>query len=82
MANKRLAKGLDGVSRPWMPRERYMLYSRGFRDGAGIKAMNAECSGLEDYDRGYADGCKARGAATTRFAKEIGYKPSILRAAQ
>lgn len=81
MSNKRLAKGIDGIERPWTPHERYMLYCRGFRDGAGIKAMSDECKGLDDYDRGYADGCKARSGAAARFAKKIGYKPTVLRTA-
>lgn len=62
----------------WSRREQYMLYSRGFMDGAGCRAYRHE--GIEVYNRGYAEGQKARGEAVSAFCEEIGYKPTILRA--
>lgn len=77
----RLAKGRDGVERPWTVTECYQLYARGFRDGAGTRAMRSDHVGLSVYDRGYADGCAATRAACTAYAKEIGHSASILRVA-
>jgi hypothetical protein len=81
--NTRLARTKlpDGtiVEREWTPHERYMLYVRGFRDGAAVKAMAH--SGLGAYDRGYADGRDARASAADAYAKEVGYEPTILRLA-
>jgi hypothetical protein len=80
---KRLAQtelpGGKIVEREWTPHEQYQLYASGFRDGAGSRAMDKDREGLGAYDRGYADGKKARGAALKKYAKEIGYKPTILR---
>lgn len=73
----RKAKDIAGTEREWTPAEMYQLYFRGFRDGAGITAMRH--SGLPPYDRGYRDGKKARADACAVFAKEISYRPSILR---
>jgi len=77
---KRLAT-THGIKRPWTPHERYMLFARGFRDGAGTKAMRKDHEGLGAYDRGYAAGQAAAHAAVAAYAKEIGYEPTILRAA-
>lgn len=77
----RLAKGTDGVEREWMPRELYMLYAQGFRDGAGTKAMRATHTGIDAYARGYDEGRAAFSAATQNYADEIGYEPTVLRAA-
>lgn len=81
--NSRLAqtKNPDGTitERPWTPHERYMLYTRGFREGAGVKSMAKECEGLGAYERGYDDGQRARNQASDAYAKEIGYVPTILR---
>jgi hypothetical protein len=76
----RLAKGFDGKEREWSPSERYQLYARGFRDGAAVHAMKHP--GLGAYERGYAEGQQARRMATTSYAREIGYEPTILRAEQ
>lgn len=81
--NKRLAQtALPGgkiVEREWTPHERYMLYSRGFRDGAGGRPIDTEREGLGAYDRGYKDGHTARCKAMKDYAEEIGYEPTILR---
>ena len=81
--NKRLAqtKLPSGkvIEREWTPHERYMLFAKGFRDGAGVKAIDKEREGLGAYDRGYDEGIKARREAVGAYAKEIGYEPTILR---
>ena len=81
--NKRLAQTRmpDGtlVDRPWTVAERYMLYARGFRDGASTHAIKENLLGLGAYDRGYSDGKAATSSAVAAYAKEIGYVPSILR---
>jgi hypothetical protein len=78
--NERLAQGItDKVPREWLPPERARLYLRGFRDGASICAMREDHRGLVDYQRGYADGCKARQEHCAAFAAEVGYVPNILR---
>lgn len=68
------------VERDWTARERYMLYVRGFRDGASVRAMRFP--GLGAYDLGYADGRAARHAAVEAYAKQIGYEPTVLRSAE
>lgn len=73
----RLAKSFDGKEREWSPHEKYQLYARGFRDGAANHSMKHE--GLGSYDRGYADGIQARRMATSSYAREVGYEPTILR---
>jgi hypothetical protein len=76
----RLAQGLtDPEPREWRPQEKYMLYARGFRDGAGVRAMQHE--GHPSYDEGYAAGRKAANKAIDAYCKKIGYKPDILRLA-
>lgn len=65
----------------FVAREKYMLYVRGFRDGAGVHAMRANHGGLEAYERGYADGIRARQEHVHRFCEELGYEPEILRTA-
>ena len=81
--NKRLAqtKMPNGtvVDRPWTSGERYQLYRRGFRDGAGGRGVRHECEGLGAYDRGYAEGRATASAAISAYAQEIGYTPTILR---
>ena len=54
----RLAQGLtDPAPREWTPQhEKYMLYVRGFRDGAGTHAIRPDHEGHPSYDRGYQDG--------------------------
>lgn len=59
------------------PRERYMLYVRGFRDGAYTTAMRHQDE--PDYTEGYSDGITARHAALDEFCKRIGYVPTVLR---
>jgi hypothetical protein len=82
--NKRLAQtrlpGGKVIEREWTPHERYMLFAKGFRAGAGARAIDPACEGLGAYDRGYAEGLEARRKAVDAYAKEIGYVPSILRA--
>jgi hypothetical protein len=70
------------------PRERFMSYYKGWRDGAGIKSKDAlftEGAARPDlkaeYERGYADGRRANGAASKRAAKRLGYTPTVLRLA-
>lgn len=78
LAQTRLPSGKI-VEREWTPHERFQLYAAGFRDGAGNRAMDKDREGLGAYDRGYAEGKKSRGKALKAYAKEIGYKPTILR---
>lgn len=84
--NSRLAqtKLPDGtvVEREWTPHERYMLYSRGFKDGAGVKAMRKDCEGLGAYERGYDEGRRSLNQHVGAYAKEIGYIPTVLRTAE
>lgn len=68
------------VERDWTAHERFMLFAKGFRSGAGVRAIDPACEGLGAYDRGYDEGIKARREAVDAYAKEIGYVPSILRA--
>jgi hypothetical protein len=83
--NKRLAQtrlpGGKLVEREWTAHERYMLYASGFKDGAGVRPIDKEREGLGAYDRGYADGRLARSNAIASYANEVGYRPTILRAA-
>jgi hypothetical protein len=65
--------------RPWSQREKYMLYAQGFGDGAKFSAMKHP--GFAAYERGYADGRRARSEAVDKFCREIGHKPSVLRLA-
>lgn len=64
--------------RPFSKGDRYHTYARGFRDGAGMRGFRME--GYPDYDRGYGEGRDAARLAVDAFAREVGYKPSILRA--
>jgi hypothetical protein len=83
MKKYRLAMGADGVERPWTKDEKFMLYMRGWRDGAGQRAMREEVHlTCPEYDTGYADGYEARQRASQRAAKRLKYKPSILRLAK
>jgi hypothetical protein len=59
------------------PRERFMLYSRGWMDGGSCHAMKHP--EVEEYSRGYTDGSKSRNEAILSYCKEIGYNPQILR---
>lgn len=70
------------INRPWQANERYQLFARGFRDGAGTKPMRKDHMGLGAYDRGYAEGVAATKAACAAYAKEVNYTPAILRSAQ
>lgn len=75
----RLSRDIDGVEHEWSPRERYMLFVRGFRDGCAVKAMRRDCVGLGAYDRGYAEGRASANVAVAAYAAEIGYEPTVLR---
>lgn len=79
--NKRLSESPGRPPREWSPRERYVLYRRGFRAGAGIRPIESEAEGIEAYDRGYDDGVAALGKASARYAKRVGYVPEVLRLA-
>ena len=59
------------------PREKYMIYARGWRDGGACTAMRHP--DIPEYCQGYEDGSKARNEAITAYCKEIGYEPQILR---
>jgi len=61
----------------YKPVEKYMLFRRGFRDGAAGHAKQHE--GVIPYEAGYAIGRKANNEAITNYCQEIGYKPSVLR---
>lgn len=69
------------VERDWTPSERYQLFARGYRDGAGTKPMRADHMGLGPYDNGYAQGQAATRAACAAYAAKVEYRPTILRAA-
>jgi hypothetical protein len=77
----RLAQGLtDPKPREWSAREKYMLYARGFSDGAAFRAIRPECEGHPSYDKGYKDGHDARNKAINAYCKEIDYTPTVIRA--
>ncbi|MDA4133395.1 MAG: hypothetical protein OK454_09785 [Thaumarchaeota archaeon] len=78
----RKAKGLDGKEREWRPNERHWLYMRGFKDGAGVRAIRPDHRDISDYMAGYKAGYLARVKAATAHAKKVGYKPTILRLAK
>jgi hypothetical protein len=63
--------------------ERFLVYMRGWRHGACMKAMDPTLAHHQKYgqtyDQGYADGHKSRSDASQRAAKRFGYTPSILR---
>jgi hypothetical protein len=67
------------IERDWTVHERFQLFAKGFRSGAGVRAIDPACEGLGAYDRGYDEGIQARRDAVDAYAKEIGYTPSILR---
>lgn len=73
----RPAMGADGKPRDWRPGERYMLFAKGFGDGAKCSAIKHEDQG--DYMAGYIAGREARARDVQRFAEMIGYEPTILR---
>jgi hypothetical protein len=77
----RLAKGSDGVERPWTKDEKYVLFMRGWRDGAGTHAMRKDHEDVQEYARGYQAGYDARVFAASSAAKRIKYKPRVLRLA-
>lgn len=68
------------VERDWTAAECFKLYRDGWTDGAAIHAMRKTHVGLGPYERGYADGRKARNDACEAEAKRVGYEPTILRA--
>lgn len=78
----RLAKGSDGKERPWMKSEKYMLFMRGWRDGAGGHAIRKDHEDIQEYERGYQTGYGARHLAAANAAKRLKYKPEILRLAK
>jgi hypothetical protein len=63
----------------------YHSYTRGWRDGAGWKAMRREFEVHPDetliaaYREGYEAGSKASGAAHEEAGKKYSYQPDILR---
>jgi hypothetical protein len=75
----RLAKGIDGKERQWTAHENYQLYMQGWRAGAGNNVANPAREDIEQYVRGYEDGCSARIRVYKAAAKRFGYKPDILR---
>lgn len=77
---ERLSKSFDGTEREWSAREKFQLYSRGFRDGAATRAVRHE--GLGAYELGYAEGRQSVRLAVDSYAKRIGYEPTILRTAE
>jgi hypothetical protein len=80
MKKYRLAKGADGVERPWTKDEKFMLFMRGWKDGAGCHAIRHP--DIQEYERGYQTGYGARAFAADAAAKRLRYKPSILRLAE
>lgn len=69
------------VERDWTASERYQLYARGWRDGAGLRPTRKDHLGLGPYNRGYGDGSKARDAACEAEALRIGFTVRIVRLA-
>lgn len=65
------------MARPHSPRARLMIYLKGWRAGAGGKAIAHEQD--EDYMRGYTDGQQACKLATIGAEAFYKYKPSVLR---
>jgi len=66
------------------PRDNYLQYCAGWRDGAAIRAMDPKrCQhtdkGYADlYNRGYTDGQKARREASQIAALEFGYTETTI----
>lgn len=54
---------------------RHMAYCMGFRHG--VSATFPRGAHLPDYARGYADGRRAMGEASRKFAEEVGYDASL-----
>jgi hypothetical protein len=80
--NYRLAKGRNGVERPWTKSEKYHLFMLGWRDGAGAHAMRKDHEDVQEYERGYQTGHEARRLAAAGACKRLRYTPSILRLAE
>ncbi len=64
----------------WNPREQYWAYRRGWTDGAKrmrLRKVFVESTKRPDmkeaYERGYADGKKARNDALTKEADRLGH---------
>lgn len=68
------------VERDWNASEKYQLFARGFRDGAGTRPMRKDHMGLGPYDDGYRAGQEATRAATAAYAAKVGHSPTVLRA--
>lgn len=60
-------------------------YMRGWKHGAGVKAMDPTFTGHSDvalraaYEKGYTEARAAYNAAGARASELYGYEPSILR---
>lgn len=67
-------------------RSSWMTYMKGWRDGAGAKALDPKFTAHQDahiveaYTVGYKDGYKARGEASAIAAERYGYQPMVIRA--
>lgn len=79
MKKYRLAKGADGKERPWNKGERFHLFMRGWKDGAGGHVIRPDHTDIQEYERGYQTGYGARAFAAEAAAKRLRYKQSILR---
>lgn len=68
------------------PSERFQIYMRGWRAGAGVKPIDPVAEGHPtlglDYIKGYDEGIKVRREASVAAAARYGYTPSILRLAE
>lgn len=69
------------VGREWLPEELFVLYMRGWKDGAYGVAMRKEYDTVPEYDKGYEVGYKAKHAAAKAAGKHLKHKPNILRLA-
>jgi hypothetical protein len=70
---------------PLTPRELWMTYSRGLRDGAGRQGNRSYCSNFTPCQRdayldGYFDGQRVIREQSLKKVKEYGYEPQVIRA--
>lgn len=62
------------------PQEKYMLWSRGFGNGASMRAIAFPNDPI--YMDGYRAGREARSKAVDDYCKSIGYTPTVLRTSE
>jgi len=74
----RRAQSLGGVEREWTPAEKFQLYIRGFKDGAGARVQRIEESKLSFYREGYEAGDRARDRVIVGYAMKVGHDVSTM----